>query len=393
MQPNSSKDKESSRPKRIKKPQTASKTALRIERAKVVIPHAGHGFTHKHHVFIAKLKRGEIWALNNLSFTAKVAVTPLFEMWPPDPGTASKPPKSLTQHTTDLMNRVSTEWAILPFYLDSQYLGNPGVPSPADANTVFAIARTLNLNAVPVTSPFFSLQFQQTIANVIATDGRGVMLRIPVSFFDNLQNVPRYLSGLVSALGTTRDQVDILIDLAYRPSVTEVQQLGGYALSNLPFTNEWRTVALASGCFPQSISTQPLGTWIPYSRTDWLGWNSIILQRTNAGVRVPSYGDYGVRCGGIPAYIPNTPDPNLRYSTAEIIWARKGAKAPGSLRAICADLVGQQFFSGPAFSEGDAQIALKAATTNPSNGQPEQWIQWCTNHHIELTASQIQSLP
>src|ERR1035441_4243921 len=100
MQPNVPKDNKSLRPKRLKKPQAPSKTALRVERARVVIPHAGHGFSHKHHVFIAKLKRGEIWALNNLSFSAKVAVTPLFEMWPPDPGTASKPAKTLTQHTT-----------------------------------------------------------------------------------------------------------------------------------------------------------------------------------------------------------------------------------------------------------------------------------------------------
>lgn len=388
-----SKDKDSSRPEKTKKPTTPSKTALRIERAKVVIPHAGHGFNFKHHVFIAKLKRGEIWALNHLSFAAKVAVTPLFEMWPPDPGTATKPAKSLPQHTTDLLTRVSTEWSPLPFYLDTQYLGVPGAPSPANANTVFEIARALNLNAVPVTSPIFSPQFQQVIASVVAKDGKGVMFRLPVNFFDNPLNLPGYLNGLVVALGTSRDNVDILIDLAYRPSITEVQQLGSYALDNLPFIADWRTVTLASGCFPQSISTDPLGTWIPYSRTDWLGWSAVASQRANSGKRVPTYGDYGVRCGGAPAYIPNTPDPNLRYSAPDTIWVRKGAKTPGSMRAICADLIKKPFFSGPAFSEGDAQIALKATTTKPTNGQPEQWIQWCTNHHVELCASQIQSLP
>ena len=176
------------------------------------IRHAGHAFNYRHHVFIAKLKRGEIWALNHLSLTAKVAVTPLFEMWRPDPGTPTKPAKTLSQHTTDLLTRVSTEWTALPFYLDTQYLGGPGVPSPADANTVFSIARTLNLEAVPVTSPYFSPQFQQQIGNVIATDGRGVMVRLPVNFFDVPQKVPGYLDGLVAALGTGRDQVDILID-------------------------------------------------------------------------------------------------------------------------------------------------------------------------------------
>jgi hypothetical protein len=376
-----------------KKPPAPSKTSLRIERARIVVRHAGRSFNYKHHVFIAKLKRGEIWALNYLSLTAKVAVTPLFEMWEPDPGTATKPAKTLTQHTIDLLNRVTTEWTALPFYLDTQYLGNPGAPSPANANTVFSIARKLNLDVVPVTSPFFPPQFQQVIRNVIAADERGVMFRLPINFFDDLQNVSGYLNGLVSALGTSRSQVDILIDLKFRPSVGEVQQLGDYALNNLPFINEWRTVTLASGCFPQSISTAPLGSWVPFIRSDWLGWSAVSARRAGLGVRIPAYGDYGIRCGGVPAFIPNTPDPNLRYTAPQTIWVRKEPKTLGSMQVICADLIGQQFYSGPAFSEGDAQIALKAATTNPTNGQAEQWIQWCTNHHLELTASQIQSLP
>ena len=379
--------------KLIKKPPKPSKTLLRVERAKIEVRHAGRSFNHKHHVFIAKLKRGEIWALNYLSLGAKVGVTPLFEMWEPDPGTATKPAKTLEQHTKDLLSRVAAEWTALPFYLDTQYLGKPGAPSPANANTVFSIAQTLNLDTVPVTSPFFSPQFQQVIRNVIATDGRGVVFRLPINFFDDLQNVPGYLNGLVSALGTTRDQVDILIDLAFRPSVGEVQQLGSYALDNLPFIDEWRTVTLASGCFPLSIAASPLGTWIPFTRSDWIGWSVISSQRASLGMRIPTYGDYGIRCGGRPAFIPNTPDPNLRYTAPQTVWVRKEPKAPGGTQIICADLIGQQFYSGPAFSEGDAQIALKAATKDPKNGQAEQWIQWCTNHHLELTASQIQSLP
>jgi hypothetical protein len=197
----------------------------------------------------------------------------------------------------------------------------------------------------------------------------------------------------VIALGTERKSVDILIDLAHRTSVTEVQQLGAFALDNLPFIDEWRTVTLASGCFPSSITNDLFDTWLPYSRSDWLGWYAVAGNRAKSHKRVPAYGDYGVRCGGAPQFIPNTPDPNIRYSAPETIWVRRGTKAAGSMRAICADLIKKQFYSGPAFSEGDAQIALKAATKKPTNGQAEQWIQWCTNHHLELTASQIQNLP
>lgn len=365
---------------------------VRAARAQEAVPHPGLSFSHKHHVFIAKLKRGEVWALNQLSQAAKVAVTPLFEMWPPKPPTQTKPGKTLVQHTTDLMQLLATEWTGLPCYLDTLYLPLGGVPSPQSAQTVFAIARAAQINAVPVTSPFFTQPYQQAIRSIITTDGRGVMFRIPANFFNSPQNIPA-IDNLATFLGVARDQIDILIDLQYRPDLLSVQQVGEFCLNNLALMNQWRTVTLASGCFPESISNQPIGQWITFDRNDWLGWNGVLQQRATSQLRLPSYGDYGIRCGGEPQVIPNTPAPNLRYTTDQIIWVRRGNKSSGSMRAICGDLIAQQFYSGAQFSVGDAEIAAKAATTGLANGSPEQWIQWCTNHHLELTASQIQSLP
>ena len=385
-------NKSGSRSKKGKKEPTPTKTALRIARAQLPVAHAGLVFNHKHQVFIAKLKRGEVWALNQLSQAAKAAVTPLFEMWPPNPATQTSPGKTLVQHTTDLMQLLATEWTSLPCYLDTLYLPPGGVPSPQSAQTIFAIARAAQVNAVPVTSPFFAQPYQQAIRSVITTDGRGVMFRIPANFFNNPQNFPA-IDNLATVLGVARDQVDILIDLQYRPDLLSVQQVGEFCLNSLPLVNEWRTVTLASGSFPESISNQPTGQWIPFDRNDWLGWNNVLQQRTASQLRLPSYGDYGIRCGGEPQVIPNTPAPNLRYAGETIIWVRRGDKSNGSMRAICGDLIAQQFYSGAQFSVGDAEIAAKAATTSLANGSPEQWIQWCTNHHLELTASQIQNLP
>jgi hypothetical protein len=59
---------------------------------------------------------------------------------------------------------------------------------------------------------------------------------------------------------------------------------------------------------------------------------------------LPSYGDYGIRCGGEPQVIPNTPAPNLRYAGETIRWVR-GDKSNGSMRAICGDLIAQQRIS------------------------------------------------
>jgi hypothetical protein len=369
-----------------------TKTAMRVALAQIPVTHAGPVFNYKHHVFIAKLKRGEVWALNQLNLSTKANVTPLFEMWPPNPATATKQAKTLLQHTTDLMQLLATEWTGLPCYLDTLYLQSNGVPSPQAAEAVFSIARAAQINAVPVTSPFFLQPFQQVIRNVIGTDGRGVTFRVPSNFFANPQNIPA-LDGLTTFLGVPRYKVDIVIDLQYRPDLLAVQQIGAFCLNSLPFVDDWRTVTLASGSFPDSISDQPSGQWLPFDRNDWRGWTGILQQRNAAQARLPSFADYGVRCGGEPKIVPNSPAPNLRYTREETIWVRRGDKSNGSMRAICSDLITRPFFSGAQFSVGDAELATKATTTGPANGSPEQWIQWCTNHHLELTASQIQSLP
>jgi hypothetical protein len=378
-----------------KKAPKLSKTALRIERAKIVIPHRGLVFNHEHYVFIARLKRGEIWALNCLKPNSKSMVSPVFEIGLPDPPQPNKAPKTLIQHATDSLERIATEWTGLPFYLDPKYLGpKDAPPTPDNVQAVFALTQSMGLRMVPVTSPFFPPTVQRVVKNVIKKDDRGVMFRLTVDFFANLQNVSTYLDGLMAALEVTAERVDILVDLGYRPSIADVQVLGTYCFSSLPLIKSWRTVTLASGCFPDSITKEPSGQWIPYSRTDWLGWNAFATQRAKSGLRVPTYGDYGVRCGGRPQPVPNGPAPNIRYSDSKTIWVRKGPKkVPGVMKAICTDLIGKPFFAGATFSEGDNQIALKAANSSVTNAQAEQWIQWCANHHLELTSSQIRSRP
>jgi hypothetical protein len=378
--------------KATNKAATPTKTALRIERAQAAVSHAGPGFGPNHHVFIAKLKRGEIWALNHLSLLAKQSITPLLEMWPPNPTTGTKAPKTLVDHTAALMHTLGTEWTNLPCYLDTQYLSDTGNPSPTAAKMVFDTARVRNVLATPVTSPLFPLAFQQIIRNAVAADGRGVMFRLPVGFFAFAESAT-YLSGLANALGVNRNQVDVLIDLAYRSNLAEVRLMGLQCLDQLPFMNEWRTVTLASGCFPEAISSLSTGTWFELDRADWNGWWSIAQGRSSAHQRVPSYGDYGVRCGGEPVYIPRTPSPNLRYTRDSKIMVRRGTTDSGSMTAICTSLVNQPYFSTPQFSQGDSDIAARAATTNQGNGTPEQWIQWCTNHHLELTSLQIRNHP
>lgn len=383
--------------------QKVTQRAVRAARALDSVPHPGLHFSTKHHIFIAKAKRGELWALNHLSVSARAATTPLFEMWPPappqkpkagKPGSKPKAAKTLVAHATDLLQTIRDEWGTLPIFLDTRYVPLGGIPAPTSAKTIFDVARTMELTAVPVTAITFAPAYQQEIGDAIAKDGRGVMLRLFITDFINPTLLSQYLTALLQVLNVTSGEVDILIDLGYKPNQIEIQQLGGAALSVLPLLSEWRTVTLASGCFPASISNAESGVWFPVPRVDWLGWLHVNSVQATAGKRLSTYGDYGIRCGGPPMNIPNRPDPNIRYSHHEKVLVRKGPKTDGTMKIICSSLVARAEFSGAAFSQGDSEIAARAAMKgSPNNGQAEQWIQWCTNHHLELTASQIQNLP
>jgi len=235
---------------------------------------------------------------------------------------------------------------------------------------------------------------ERCTGDAIAKSGHGVLLRLFAENFINPSLITDYLTALLGVLKVSRNQTDIVIDLGFEPQQIKVQQLGAHTLSALPFANEWRTITLASGCFPEQISNLEHGKWWPVPRTDWLGWAHVRTAQVEAKRRLPAYGDYGVRCGGIPKDIPNPPEPNIRYSDKGKVLVRRGPKKNGTMKLICASLVALPEFSKATFSEGDRQIAAKAATQGSGkNGSPAQWIQWCGNHHLELTASQIRSLP
>jgi hypothetical protein len=396
---------ESGKTGRKKTEKKKTETELRKERALAKVPHPQLNFKDKHHVIIAKLKRGELWALNHLSVAEKSSVTPLFEMWPPaiprppkqKPGQKPRPakqPKSLLQHSHDLFKLVQDEWHSLPCFLDTQYVPKGGIPTPAAVKTIFDAARSLSLTCVPVTALRFTQAFQAEIAKVIAQDGRGVMIRLQIEDFTNPSLLPSYLSALQTVLKVSSEQVDILIDLRNRPSQAEVNQLGTSCLGYIPNPNSWRTLTLASGCYPSSITDWDYGQWIPVSRSDWLGWRDVRTTREQGKQRQASFGDYGVRCGGVPLEVARRPDPNIRYTTNLTILTRKGTKDDGQMKLICADLIKRPDYSGQTFSRGDNEITQRAtAPGSPNNGQAWQWIQWCMNHHLALTASQLHSLP
>lgn len=379
--------------------------AMRAARALKEIPHPGHQFSYKHYVYIGRAKSGELWSLNQLSAEARGEITPLLEFVPPAAAQKekkvgnkvvrkAKPAKTLAQHAVDVLKVVKSDWNALPLFIDTKFLRSGAVPSADAAKIVFETARELGLHAVPVTALPMSEDFQKQIAAIIASDRRGVMIRLSTADFKDSGLLDKLLAAMLKVLQVSPSEVDLLIDMGRQTDLFTAQQSAIAALSRIPTQTAWRTLTLAAGCFPDSISKWKHDEWIPVERTEWLAWIGIISDKSYVSLRLPSFGDYGVRSGAEPISIPNQPDPNIRYSLQDKVLVRKAAKQDGAIKRICASLVSMKEFCGTDFSEGDRQIAARAAMPGlPNNSQPYQWIQWCTNHHLELTTSQIRKLP
>jgi hypothetical protein len=344
-------------------------------------------FDHLHYVPIVKAKAGEFWALSHLKSATKAIITPVFELVPHD----SK------KHTfaSDLEKKVVSlhkSWQ-RPFFFDVRHSApKDSLPESSTLTTAFKQLRTHGLVAVPVTRLGYSQRFQEAVKQTIAQDSRGVMVRLTVGDLAIRDRLKTALNNLCVLLDVREQDVDLLIDYAYKKpeEYEDLIHLQELHFTKIPKIDSWRTITLASVSFPESIKDLPDAKWVKLDRIEWKSWDYMISSRTAS--RRPAYGDYGIRHPSLPGF--GTPKPNLRYTLAESYLCRRDEAKHAAMKEICKSLIRRAEYMGAAFSEGDRVISETAAIVGSGHsGGGREWTQWCSNHHFEFVATQIQSLP
>ena len=151
----------------------------------------------------------------------------------------------------------------------------------------------------------------------------------------------------------------------------------------------WRSVTVAAGGMPPTLSRLPTDEPVQLDRWDWQLWRRL----ADAGV---DYGDYGVH----PA-VPGTGDPGDRLPTVRYTddgswwvyrWARRGGRGDDRFADLCRTLVSAPHWptTGAAFSWGDHELLRRArrapAPARPPTGRrgaprttwPTCWPRCCT---------------
>ncbi len=205
------------------------------------------------------------------------------------------------------------------------------------------------------------------------------------------------LADAVRKCGCAARSVDLVVDARH----VDPHEVDGLADSLPDVLSEycwkaWRSVTLAAGGFPKSISALPYSV-SRLARWDLVLWKRVAFALRSTGSRIPRFGDYGVvnsdlGSGGVPPEVP----PNIRY-TDERHWDVYRRQRVEEMRDLCSALLADHPGLRGVPTPGDAWIAERAdGKTRRTggdevevHGKPETWTYAGLSHHVWFAAMQM----
>ena len=356
-------------------------------------------FSDRHYVPILKGREGEFSALQALDKKLREWITPLFEV-PPVPWdfVNESPAKTLDKHLANTPDKLLAAWGPKsPLFLDFLWLPQAERVASGDHPIAHVLAgtRKLELAVIPVTGPERDGDYQTAVKQAVATDRRGVCIRIDVDYLSDLSRLATELAQLQETLAIGPEDVDLLIDLKEVSAKNEALVVTGMnaVLTGLPRINDWRTFTLAAAAFPENLSDIPAGTVAKIPRADWTLWLAL---RNGKPPRLPSFGDYAI---AHPE--PTEIDPrlmqmsaNLRYTRPDLWLVFKGRTVRKfgyeQFQDLCADLVNRKNdYDGHDHCWADGFIE-QCAARKAGPGNATTWRKVGTNHHLARVIGDLQ---
>jgi Beta protein len=372
------------------------------------------------YVPILKAKAGEREALQHLA-SAPIEVRPLLELVPPPVRTApngredlegvedeeestsdsddsaekaaDKFDKQLQKLARVLRDEVPSEvvCAIDTAYVDgSSYAGDVWEP------LIAVLAEHLVPTQVrPVFRLFDSPERLTRVREVIAEFDDGACLRLGSVDRDvDPQDAAAKLPSVLAELGQAPSRIDLVIDLWAIEDDRDAQRARMAAEGLLKWADQqqWRSVAVASGAFPSTLTHLPADAVSALPRRDAELWRQL---RQRRGPDMVDFGDYAIAHPAIGE--GRTPLPNLRYAsdTHWLVWRQRTPQEAGNERfcLICQQVVASEHFPSPGaeLCWGDQQIAVRARDCS-APGNPTKWRAFGTSRHLAVVSDRLARL-
>lgn len=338
-------------------------------------------------------KLNERAALRELSAPGREMVAPLIALTVDQykggkPSTAKKPPKKKAPIAAAevFAKQAADSWGTEAMFLDASDLST-GAPGKHLLEDISVAANDLGLQLIPATGLVASPDYRQAVERMHKADKRGVALRVSLA---EMTSASTWLSSWRIPL----EQTDLIVDL--RDSVANVAALGQSALQsfgNLAQAKKWRSVTMAGGCIPQTLTGYKIGA-TPLKREELAFWRA--LSASGLPYRL-DFGDYGslfpdATTVSIPAPVPI----NAKYTLSNefLIFHGVKIKGPGAipmdrqLRQYARAIVAHPRRGALANCWGDTRVD-EIADGSPSTGNPGSWVGYNVNRHIEVTRNDL----
>ena len=358
-------------------------------------------FGSKHYVPALRWRQGEFSALQELRPDQKSEITPLIDIAPiPWDFAEEQPAKTIDQHLSRTADQMATAWGTEdPIFVDLSLI-DPAERMNSGTHPLqhlFAELRAAGVIATPVTGLDRDAAYQSAVRSVLATDNRGICLRITIEDA-GAGDTATAVEGILEELEVEPGIVDLVIDL----KAIETNQAAILRSWAVGLINSWAnirqfaTLTLLSGGFPLNLSGLVPGVHL-VDRTDLALWQQV---RASNPVRQPSFGDY---TAGHPD--PDEIDPRIMQVSASIRYASDDAwvilrgrsvqssrhGGYGQFQNLSGALIAHPLFTGHSFSWASDFIEQCAA--GGPTGNLTTWRKVATNRHMGFTAIQIANSP
>lgn len=330
---------------------------------------------------ILRLMRGERVGLQKLTAAGRTNVTPLFVLAPKQyVGKKATANKVAVAAPAVIANDIMTAWGRSPFFLDASALP-PGAHHHPIVD-IAAAARAVGLNLIPAASLAAPLPYQQAVNGIVATDLRGIGLRVDLNQFSSA-------AQWIAQWPFPRPVTDLIVDVADNaPMVASLGAAVTHVFQTLPHGAQWRSVTIAGTSMPENFAGMVAGTHLIH-RDEVAVWQR--LEDAQLPYQI-DFGDY--------ASVSTTPAPagiawgfpiNVRYTLPNDFLICRGVPTTGfggvelapQLIAHADRIVNFANRGALAHCWADQTIDNIALAIEGPQGL-EHWVQIGVNRHIEL---------
>ena len=255
------------------------------------------GFDHTHYMPCLRWKQGEYLAVSQLPNATKHALTPLIEVpeigWDFEKG---KEAKAIDEHLAPFAKRVHDKWGRRDCFIDPHLIG-PTERMAAGMHPVCFVFHTLRermCSPILVTGLDRDDGYQREVRDGLAQSGSRVCLRIKIEQAGK-SSFRNDLNALLSTLGIHANNCDLILDLG-TPNFVPIE---GFCVTiqsivrAFPCLNDWQTFTILGTSLPETMAgIRTGGEVVP--RYEWRLYKMLVDSFREAGLRLPSFGDYAI---------------------------------------------------------------------------------------------------